>query len=114
VPTIRIQERASHRLDDIYRYTHDRWGDSQAEKYINGLFAAFDKIAGHRIVSKPVPAEFGVNGFFFRFCWTEVGAKLVGMVQSLLTTCRWQVSGTGASRTESQPPVSRRAGAPHR
>jgi transposase len=22
------------------------------------------------------------------FCWTEIGAKLVGIVQSLLTTCR--------------------------
>ena len=22
------------------------------------------------------------------FCWTEIGAKLVGIIQSLLTTCR--------------------------
>ena len=41
---IRIQEGTSHRLDDIYRYTRDRWGDDQAEKYITGLFDAFDKI----------------------------------------------------------------------
>jgi plasmid stabilization system protein ParE len=66
-PAIRIQEGASHRLDDIYRYTRDRWSDEQAEKYITGLFAAFDKIAAHGVVSKPVPAEFGVNGFFFRY-----------------------------------------------
>ena len=24
------------------------------------------------------------------FCWTEIGARLVGIVQSLLTTCRLQ------------------------
>jgi len=66
-PAIRIQEGASHRLDHIYRYTRDRWSDEQAEKYITGLFAAFDKIAAHGVVSKPVPAEFGVNGFFFRY-----------------------------------------------
>ena len=47
MPAIRIQESASHRLDDIYRYTRDRWGESQAEKYITDLFAAFDRIATH-------------------------------------------------------------------
>ncbi len=61
-----IQESASHRLDDIYRYTRDRWSGSQAEKYITDLFAAFDRIATHGVVSKPIPAEFGVEGFFFR------------------------------------------------
>jgi len=66
VPIIRIQEGASHRLDAIYCYTRDRWGDDQAEKYITGLFEAFDKIAVHRVVSKPIPAEFSVDGFFFR------------------------------------------------
>ena len=61
MPAIRIQEGASHRLDDIYRYTRDRWGDEQAETYITGLFAAFEKIAAHGVVSKPIPAEFGLN-----------------------------------------------------
>jgi toxin ParE1/3/4 len=65
--TVRIQEAASLRLDDIYRYTRDRWGDDQAEKYITGLFDAFDKIAAHGVVSKPIPAEFDVEGFFFRY-----------------------------------------------
>ena len=67
MPVIRIQEGASHRLDDIYRYTRDRWGEDQAEKYINGLFEAFDKIASHGVPSKPIPAEFGVDGFFLRY-----------------------------------------------
>ena len=45
VTTVRIQQRAAHRLDEIYRYSRDRWGDDQAEKNITGLLAAFDKIA---------------------------------------------------------------------
>ncbi len=64
---IRIQEAASHRLDDIYRYTSERWGTEQADRYITGLFAAFDKIDNHAVASRPVPAAFGVDGFFFRY-----------------------------------------------
>ncbi|WP_333835333.1 type II toxin-antitoxin system RelE/ParE family toxin, partial [Rubrimonas sp.] len=64
---VRIQAAASHRLDDIYRYTRDRWGAEQAERYITGLFAAFDRIESRGVVSKPIPAEFGVEGFYFRY-----------------------------------------------
>lgn len=64
---IRIQEAASYRLDEIYRYTQDRWGPEQADRYIAGLFEAFDKIETREVMSKPVPAEFGVDGFFFRY-----------------------------------------------
>lgn len=31
------------------------------------LFAAFDGIETHGVRSKPVPAEFGVEGYFFRY-----------------------------------------------
>ena len=67
MPTVRVQEGAPHRLDDIYRYTCYRWGVEQAETYITGLFAAHDKIAAHGVGSKPIPAEFGVEGYFFRY-----------------------------------------------
>jgi plasmid stabilization system protein ParE len=65
--TVRIQEAASLRLDDIYRYTRDRWGDAQADRYITGMFEAFEMIEKHRSSSKPVPAEFGVDGYCFRY-----------------------------------------------
>lgn len=55
------------RLDAIYRDTRDRWGEEQAARYINGLFAAFAQIETHETLSKPIPAEFGIEGFFFRF-----------------------------------------------
>ena len=63
---IRVQEAASLRLDEIYRYTRDCWGIEQADRYITDLFAAFDQIEGHGVASRPIPAEFGGEGFYFR------------------------------------------------
>ena len=37
----RVQRAAGYRLDEIYVYTRDRWGEEQADRYINGLFARF-------------------------------------------------------------------------
>jgi len=64
---IRVQETASLRLDDIYRYTRDRWGEVQADRYITGMFEAFERIEAHGVASKPIPAQFGVEGSFFRY-----------------------------------------------
>lgn len=64
---VRIQEVASLRLDDIYRYTRDRWGEAQADRYITGMFEAFEQIETHGVASRPIPVEFGVDGFFFRY-----------------------------------------------
>lgn len=64
---VRIQEAASLRLDDIYRHTRDRWGEAQADRYITGMFEAFERIEPHDVASRPIPAEFGVDGFFFRY-----------------------------------------------
>lgn len=85
---IRIQEAASHRLDDIYRYTLDRWGPEQADRYITGLFEAFERIETHGVISKPVPAAFGVEGYFFRYekhfvYWRRLGTGDIGIVTIL-------------------------------
>ena len=64
---VRVQDTAAHRLDEIFRYTRDQWGAEQAERYITGMFEAFERIADHGVASRPVPAEFGVEGFFFRY-----------------------------------------------
>ena len=64
---IRIQETASVRLDEIYRYTRDRWGERQGDTYVTGLFAALEQIGSHGVMSRPVPAECGVEGYFFRY-----------------------------------------------
>lgn len=63
----RILRSASRRLDDIYRYTTQHWGEEQAANYIKGLFACFEEAGEHRTLSRPIPAEFGVDGYFFRY-----------------------------------------------
>ncbi len=85
---VRIQEAASHRLDEIYRFTRARWGAKQADRYITGLFEAFEKIESRGVVSKSVPAEFGVEGFFFRYerhfvYWRRLSNGDIGIVTIL-------------------------------
>lgn len=86
--SFRILVRASHRLDEIYTYTEDYWGDAQAERYIRGLFERFEAIAARRIVWRPIPAEFGVDGFFCRYekhfiYWRLLGNGDIGIVTVL-------------------------------
>ncbi|WP_372012723.1 type II toxin-antitoxin system RelE/ParE family toxin [Tistrella mobilis] len=64
---IHIQAAAADRLDEIYRYTRDHWGDGQAERYITGLFEAFEGILTRRTTSRRVDADFGIDGFYFRY-----------------------------------------------
>lgn len=85
---IRVQEAASVRLDEIYRYTRDRWGEAQAETVVTGLFAAFERIERRGVMSRPVPAEFGVEGYFFRYerhfvYWKHVSYGDFGIVTIL-------------------------------
>lgn len=88
MPAVRIQEAASWRLDEIYLYTLERWGEAQANRYITGLFNTFEGIESHAVVSKPVPAEFGVKGFFFRYerhfvYWRRLSNNDIGIVTIL-------------------------------
>ena len=85
---VRIQEAASLRLDDIYRYTRDRWGEPQADRYITGMFEAFDRIDTHGVLSKPIPAAFEVEGYFFRYekhfvYWRQLSNGDIGIVTIL-------------------------------
>ena len=85
---VRIQQAASHRLDAIYRYTRARWGSDQADRYITDLFAAFDGIETHATLSRSIPAEFGVEGFVFRYehhfvYWRRLANGDIGIVTIL-------------------------------
>ncbi|AOH82727.1 plasmid stabilization protein [Sphingomonas panacis] len=84
----RIQEAADRRLDDIYTYTRDTWGDVQADLYLRGLFACFDDIAARRLVWRAVPRELGVDGFYCRYehhyiYWRVLPDGAVGIVTIL-------------------------------
>lgn len=85
---IRVQEAASVRLDEIYRHTRDRWGRQQADRYISGMFEAFAGIETRKTLSKPIPAEFGIEGFYFRYerhfvYWRRLSTGDVGIVTIL-------------------------------
>ncbi len=86
--TVRIQEAASYRLDEIYRYTRDRWGTEQADRYIVGLFDTFGKIQSHAVTSRPIPGEFGVEGYIARYerhliYWRRLSNGDIGIVTIL-------------------------------
>ncbi|MGB6241414.1 MAG: type II toxin-antitoxin system RelE/ParE family toxin [Castellaniella sp.] len=85
---VRVQAAASYRIDQIYRYTRDRWGEQQADRYVTGLFQAFAGIDAHAVVSRPVPAEFAVDGYFFRYerhvvYWRRLSDGDIGIVTIL-------------------------------
>ena len=83
-----VQQGASLRIDEVYRYILKEWGVTLAQAYINGLFDAFAKVGTQEIISRPVPAEFGVDGFFFRYekhfvYWRYLSNGDVGIVTIL-------------------------------
>ena len=85
---VRVQGSAALRIDEIYRYSQERWGKAQADAYVTGLCEAFERIADGGVVSRPVPAEFGVDGYFFRYekhfvYWKRLGNGDIGIVSVL-------------------------------
>jgi toxin ParE1/3/4 len=84
----RIQRGAGHRLDNIYVYTRDQWGEEQAARYIEGLFGQFSAIANREIPWRAIPPEFGVDGFVCRYehhfiYWKLLADGAVGIVTIL-------------------------------
>lgn len=65
--SFKVQDGASHRLDQIYAHTRDAWGEAQAQRYIRDLFERFEAIAARRFPWRPIPAEFGVDGYVCRY-----------------------------------------------
>ena len=63
----RLGPAADYQLDQIYDYTADRWGDDQADRYIQALFDYFGKVAAKTIAWRSIPAEFEVDGYVGKF-----------------------------------------------
>lgn len=79
---------AGRRLDEIFVYTRDTWGEAQAEAYIRGLFACFERIARCDQPWRAIPVEFGVDGYYCRHehhyvYWRLLGDATVGIVTIL-------------------------------
>ena len=64
---VRVQAAASKRIDQIYRYTRNHWGDKQAVSYLDGLCATFEQFAAGEVQSRKIPSDFGVHGFYCRY-----------------------------------------------
>jgi toxin ParE1/3/4 len=87
-PPVRLSPAADARLDEIYAYTRETWGDTQADRYIRGLFDAFARIAHREIVWRRIPAEFGKDGWYARherhvIYWKLLADGAVGVVTIL-------------------------------
>jgi toxin ParE1/3/4 len=87
-PAVRLSPAADARLDEIYVYSCETWGDAQADRYIRGLFAAFAAIARREIVGRRIPAEFGKDGWYARherhvIYWKRLPDGAVGVVAIL-------------------------------
>jgi plasmid stabilization system protein ParE len=86
--SFRVQEAAADRLEEIHRRTRDRWEADQADAYVAGMFEAFAKIAAGRFPSRPIPAEFGVEGYVSRhgehfIYWKTLSDGDIGVVTVL-------------------------------
>lgn len=84
----RVQDAASLRIDEIYRYTQKAWGQRRAEAYLGGLFAAFERADHPKTRSRPIPAAFGVDGYYFRYekhfvHWRRLSSGDIGIVTIL-------------------------------
>ncbi len=84
----RISDGAGHRLDDIYVYPRDTWGEVQAQVYLRGMFARFEAIAAHEFPWRPIPADYGVTGWMYRYqkhfiYWKLLQDGTVGIVTIL-------------------------------
>lgn len=75
-------------LVDIYAYTRRTWSDEQADAYLDGLFETFQRIADRALLWRPVPPEFGVDGYFARhqrhiIYWKTMDDGAIGIVTIL-------------------------------
>ena len=88
MPTYRVLKSASYRIDEIYNYSWDQWGEEQAKRYIEGLFECFEKIAKREVLWRAIPAEYEVAGYYTSYekhfvYWRELSDGAVGIATVL-------------------------------
>lgn len=62
-----IQPVARQRIREIHAYTKDRFGDRQAQAYVDGLLRELERLPESQIPSVPIPSSFGLKGFMLRY-----------------------------------------------
>lgn len=86
--SVKVLNAASHRIDEIYLYSWDQWGEVQAKQCIKGMFACFDKIASREVLWRVIPAEYEVSGYFTAYekhfiYWRELSDGTIGIATVL-------------------------------
>ncbi len=86
--TFKVLKSAGFRIDDIYVWTAQNFGIEQANSYIRELFDSFEKIERGESFSKPIPADFGIQGYYYRFkrhfvYWKYLESGEIGIVTVL-------------------------------
>lgn len=84
----RLFSRAELRLEEIVDYTRSRWGDAQAEAYLDGMLARIEALAERTIPWRTIPAELGVAGYYARYeshllYWRVLEDGAIGVVTIL-------------------------------
>lgn len=83
-----VSQAADAALTDIYGYTEENRGTAQADHYVGGMLGLFDEIAAGSTLKRPIPPEFGVQGFVVRYAghfvyWREMADGTIGIVAIL-------------------------------
>lgn len=84
----RLSRAAERRLDEIFRYTRNKWGEAQAIRYLANMFDQFEAVATGSISGRPIPPAFGVSGRFTRcgkhfIYWKTLANGDVGIAEIL-------------------------------
>ena len=85
---------ADRRLDEIWTYTYEQWGEAQAKKYIQGLHRHIQKLANREIPWRRLPhsllglPDLAIEIFFSKYqkhyiFFRELPSGIIG-VMSLL------------------------------
>lgn len=64
---VKFLRASKNRLLEIWDYTERKWGESQADRYIRGMFAAIHEAADSRHRWRPVIDEFLSGVYYIRY-----------------------------------------------
>lgn len=76
---------ANETLDEVWRYSLERWGQKKAEEYIEGLFATMQKTASREILWRSVLSQTSLDAYFVKYqrhylFFRELEDGLIGIV----------------------------------
>ena len=79
-----VLESAEEQIGEIYQYTLQTWGKTQADRYVRALYDTFARLASNRALWRAIPEEYGVDGYFarhnrHRIYWTELPSGKIGI-----------------------------------